>query len=292
MITVVVASKNRSHHLLALLNTLKVQTKLPAEVIIVDASDHFTKIEDSTLPFELIHISTKDSSISRQRNLGISLVNTNSRYLSILDDDTYPEEKYFEKIVDFLDLNKNAVGASGVTFPPKNLSSTSKQTFWFKSFFFLDSRNSGVITRGGINIGLRTNKLIPLKVEWLIGCSIYKLDFVRNLEYEKSFDGYSLGEDVIYSYQAAKNGELFLLPDVRLHHHEVSKSSHYRPEYWYKWSRNRKSLVLLMPGRFLKWFFYAWSNLGQILVVLFNPTLNSRLRFQSILKIIKGATSA
>lgn len=273
---------------MALLESLKKQTQLPTEVIIVDASDIFVKIEDSSLPFKVTHVPTKDSSISRQRNLGKRLVTSNSKYLSILDDDTYPEEQYFEKIVEFLDLNEEAVGASGVTFPPNDYLSTSKPIQWFKSIFFLDSQQSGIITKGGVNIGLRTDSLFPLKTEWLIGCSMFRISLVKTLDYEESFDGYSLGEDVLFSYRAGKNGDLFLMPRVQINHHEASKSSHYRPEYWYKWSKNRRSLLVLMPGGLSKWLYYAWSNLGQILIVLCNPRIDSRLRFQSALKIIKG----
>ena len=288
MITVVVASKNRPNHLLALLESLKKQTQLPAEVIIVDASDSFAKIEDSNLPFKVTHVPTKDSSISRQRNLGKRLIDSNTKYLSILDDDTYPEEKYLEKVVDFLEVNEQVAGASGITFPPNDYMSTSKVIHLIKSIFFLDSQHSGIITKGGINIGLRTHSLTPLKTEWLIGCSVFRMSLIKTLEYEGSLDGYSLGEDVLFSYRVAKLGDLFLLPGVQINHHEVSKSSHYRPEYWYKWSKNRRLLIVLMPGRLLKWVFYTWSNLGQTLIVLCNPRIDSRLRFQSALKIIKG----
>ncbi len=264
---------------------------LPTEVIVVDASDEHTDIKASRLPFKLNHITTTDSSISRQRNLGISLASKNSKYLSILDDDTFPEEEYFQKIINFLDQNDTVIGASGITFPRNEYLTRWNLIKLLKNIFFLDSNHSGSITKGGINVGVRSMDTIPLKVEWLIGCSVFRIERVRNLGYENSFDGYSLGEDVLFSYEAAKFGDLYLLPCVQINHLEESKSNHYQPDYWYRWSKNRKPLIRVMPGRVNKWLYYNWSNLGQILVVLLNPKKDIMTRLKSATKIVKGALS-
>ena len=64
--------------------------------------------------FKLKHVRSADASISRERNIGLSLVSKDSVYLAVLDDDTYPEPDYLTEIVSFLHSNEKAVGASGV----------------------------------------------------------------------------------------------------------------------------------------------------------------------------------
>lgn len=292
MISVVVATKNRPHHLTQLLKELKSQTVMPFEVIVVDASDNYVEIKIPELPFKLKHLVTKDSSTARQRNLGISQISKKSKYLSILDDDTIPEVEYFQKLVDFLEVNNSVIGASGVTFPGNEYLWRWHPIRCFKSIFFLDSHRTGVITRGGINIGVRSRLVNPIQVEWLIGCCIFKVEYLKNLEYQKSFDGYSLGEDVLFSYEASKFGELFLVPNAQINHLEVSKSEHYQENYWYKWSKNRKSLIRTLDKPPSKWVYYHWSNLGQILILLLNPKISSRTKARSIAKIVEGTFNA
>jgi glycosyltransferase involved in cell wall biosynthesis len=290
-ITVVVASRNREQYLPRLLESLESQTLKPVEVIIIDASDNFVDLPKKTFSFNLTHIATFDASISRQRNHGVSLISKESEYLAILDDDTYPETTYFEEICGFFGQLKNAVGVSGIPRSSRTGETNHKKTSLLKTIFFLDSFKSGSLTKGGVNVGIRKLSKDPMSVEWLIGCAVYKLDSVRELKYEEEFDGYSLGEDVIYSYRASKKGNLFVLPQVSLPHFEISSMDHYSPQYWRMWTKNRRNLVSIMPGGTAKWISYHWANFGQILILLFDFRSPMRIRFRSIVQMIKGSMS-
>lgn len=289
IISVVVASRNREQYLPRLLESLQTQTLKPIEVIIIDASDTFVDLPKKTFAFKLTHIATRDASISRQRNLGVNLVSKESEYLAILDDDTYPESRYFEEICDFLGQQKHAIGVSGIPRSLKTGETNYKRTSLLKTAFFLDSFKSGSLTKGGVNVGIRKLSKDPISVEWLIGCAVYKLNSVRELKYEEEFDGYSLGEDVIYSYRASKKGSLFVLPQVSLPHFEVSSTEHYSSEYWRMWTKNRRNLVSIMPSGTAKWISYHWANFGQILILLFDFKSPTRIRFRSIAQMIKGS---
>ena len=287
-ISVVVATRNRQHYLSKLLESIQSQTLKPIEVIVIDSSNTLTELPKKTFSFKLIHIPTLDASISRQRNHGISLVSQESKYLAILDDDTHPDPNYFEYLCGFLGKQNYAVGVSGIPRSSKSGKSNYKKTNLLKILFLLDSFKSGSITRGGVNVGIRESKQEPILVDWLIGCAVYKLNLVRELKYEEEFDGYSLGEDVIYSYRASRKGSLYVLPQISLPHLEVSSKDHYRAEYWRMWTRNRKNLVSIMPGGTIKWLSYNWANLGQTLILFFDFRTPIQVRFRSIFQLIKG----
>jgi hypothetical protein len=109
------------------------------------------------------------------------------------------------------------------------------------------------------------------------------------LFYERTLDGYSLGEDVIFSYKASAYGKLYLLPEVKLSHRQLSEHAHYKSQYWFKWASYRKLLVSIMPGKYIKWIYYGWSNFGQMLVVLLTRKGTTILdRILSILAIMRG----
>lgn len=293
MISIVVATRNRPHLLKELLQSIQEQELKPKEVIIVDSSDDFLDFDHSVYSFEIKHIKSDDPSISRQRNIGLNMISHNSIYLSVLDDDTIPGPTYLKRLIFFLENSGETVGVSGL--PVNNISTDKKAKGkewikFMKHLFFLDSSKSGIITKGGVNIGLRTSESSPIDSEWLIGCSVYKINRIRHLRYESNLDGYSLGEDVIFSYKASFLGKLYLLPDIELPHRESSQLHHYRSNYWFKWSSYRKTLLSIMPGRILKWICYAWANFGQIVMILFTrKELTVLNRASSIVAIARGA---
>lgn len=289
VISIVVATRNRPLLLAELLRSIQKQELMPQEVIIVDASDDFLDFDHKGYGFEIKHIKSNDPSISRQRNIGLKSVSSKSNYLSVLDDDTVPSPTYLKSMISFLQNSRYAVGASGVTIDAFPENKRKKLTKYLKYFFFLDSPRSGKITKGGVNVGVRTSSSKPIESEWLFACSVYKINEIRNLLYDPTLDGYSLGEDVIFSYKASASGKLYILPEVRLSHLQNSSDSHYKNDYWLKWVSYRKTLVSIMPGKILKWFYYGWANFGQMMMVLFTRRDSSVIdRISSILAIARG----
>jgi glycosyltransferase involved in cell wall biosynthesis len=289
MISILVATRNRPQLLVELLQSIQNQELKPFEVIIVDASDDFLPLDYQNYSFEIQHIKSDDPSISRQRNIGLNLVSKASIYLAVLDDDTIPTSSYLREVILFLENSVDAVGASGITDDAFSKNVNKKWMAFIKTLFFLESERSGVITKGAVNIGLRSVSRFPIETQWLIGCSVFKINKIRNLFYEKSLDGYSLGEDVIFSYKASAYGKLYLLPDVKLSHRQLSEHAHYKSQYWYKWVSYRKLLVSIMPGKHIKWIYYGWANFGQMIVVFLGRKETTKHdRMLSILAFIRG----
>jgi glycosyltransferase involved in cell wall biosynthesis len=290
MISIVVATRNRPQLLTELLQSIQKQQLMPLEVIIVDASNEILDLDHTIYSFKIKHIKSNDPSISRQRNIGLKSISSDSNYLSVLDDDTIPDPTYLKYITSFLENSESAIGASGITEDTYPANKINKLTKFIKYLFFLDSPRSGIITKGAVNVGIRATSSSPIESEWLLGCSVYKIKKIRHLLYDSSLDGYSLGEDVIFSYRASNSGKLYILPEVRLLHLQTSRTTHYNSDYWFKWVTYRKILVSIMPGKILKWAYFGWANIGQMIMVLFTRRKSTGLnRVSSIFSIIKGS---
>ena len=92
-ISVIIPTKNRTKDLVNLLDSLRNQTRLPDELIIVDASDNddtknMLEEQGNQLPFDVVYRSTAPG-LTRQRNIGISL--SRGSLLFFFDDDVVLE---------------------------------------------------------------------------------------------------------------------------------------------------------------------------------------------------------
>lgn len=77
-ISVIICTKDRTNDLAKFLDSLSNQTRMPDELIIVNASQkektrHMLKQKSNQLPFDIIYKRTP-SGLTRQRNIGISLI--------------------------------------------------------------------------------------------------------------------------------------------------------------------------------------------------------------------------
>jgi glycosyltransferase involved in cell wall biosynthesis len=268
MISVLVATKNRRPYLEQLLDKISDQILLPLEVIIIDASDKFIKLSDLNYPFRVLHIESSISSTTIQRNIGLDLVDIKSKYVAILDDDTYPDKNYLSEVIKNL-IYTDAVGVSGIALPKNPRIQSSFFVRTFKYAFFLDHWDKGRVTKGGINVPIlkSNNKLI--KTNWLIGCSVYNIKKIPKLRFDSGLYGYALFDDVIFSLQASLEGDLYVDTRIILSHIELSKVDFQDADFWYKWTRNRKKVIELLSGNRSKWLGYYWCNFGQMLIILF-----------------------
>lgn len=289
-IVVIIPTRNRPELLLSLLGSISKQTLLPQKVIVVDSSEvplDLTLLVDFNFGIELIKTSL--ASAAGQRNLGIDSLSDKNIFLMFLDDDTVPEPDYIENLSSTM-RKTNAIGISGVTVGlNKKLQSRANSgiSFAFRRLFFLESKTDGSITKGGIGIPVRMGVGEPVEVKWLIGCSIWNFETISDIRFEKDFIGQSLGEDVIFSYLCSKRGKLFVDPGIHLTHVESSIG---RPDsfaHQEMWIVNRFRLFQKMDGRFWKYIYFNWTNLGRLFSLIAKFFVSPSKAFETI----KGFTA-
>ncbi|MET0394939.1 MAG: glycosyltransferase [Chitinophagaceae bacterium] len=226
-IAVVIPTRNRVAVLHKALDTLAAQTLLPAEVIIVDASDE-QQVEvrqQLTGAFAekgviLNWVKATQQGAAAQRNQGVAL----ARYPFILfmDDDAYLEPDVAEKLWTGMQTLPRAGGINAMI---KNQQYTTPGTITRWMCNILSDKKAA--TYAGRIIGPAWNLLpedrddLPEYVpcEWLnTTCTLYRKEALPSPVFQSHFTGYSLMEDVSLSVQVGKSWGLYNARTARIYH--------------------------------------------------------------------------
>jgi len=204
-ISVIVPTRNRTRDLVNLLDSLRNQTRLPDELIVVDASDNddtenMLAEQGNQLPFDVVYQRASPGS-ARQRNIGFGL--SRVRYLFFFDDDVVLEPEYVRIIYDtFLEHGQGQLG--GVTGRIANIKESPKA--WeriFKRLFFLSDFGQGKVKLSGFP-SLRIGEK-PAYVELLSGCNmVYPRKVFSQFLFDEALTGYSYMEDVDLSFRVGR----------------------------------------------------------------------------------------
>jgi GT2 family glycosyltransferase len=217
----VICTRNRPDELLIALRSIGRQSRLPAGVIVVDASDD--ERSAAVLEHWKDEIATAGISVTRvaanpclpaQRNLAARL--SVADVLHFIDDDVTLDCAYLAEIARVFENDRlhRILGVGGLiqNQPPH------RPRLW-RRLAMLDSKLEGVVLRSGINVMVTAAKE-PRYVDWLSGCSMsYRRDVVLEHKFDESLAGYALMEDVDFGYRSHHDGSLVLQPHATLVHH-------------------------------------------------------------------------
>lgn len=266
--SVVIPTRNRANSLGNLVNKINNQTLLPDEIIIVDSSEKKQfSYDDINKSIKYLH--TDKKSAAKQRNIGLTSVRENIQVLFFLDDDTNPESTYFEDMIGTL-ISLNAVGVSGVAIDPKKIARVKPVgvSGFLRKISFLDSKFDGKLLISGIGIPVREGESSIIEVDWLIGCSCWDFQKIKNLKFEEDFMGYSLGEDVIFSVKARKIGKLFVNRNIVLNHMELPQADPSVIKFYYMWVYYRFRLSRYIDNKIIFYLAFYLSVLAKVIYSL------------------------
>ena len=245
-VSVVIPTRNREKLLTQILEDLSRQSLKPKIVVVIDSSDTELKIEKEDLNLVLLDSTIRSAAV--QRNMGLDYLEKSKEtynYCAFLDDDIRIDSNYLNSLSDTLNHTRGAVGISGLAISVNESS--------YKRNRFLDlvgySGPEGSLTRGAINVPVR-KATAPVKVEWLIGCSLWDFESINSLRFEEDFMGQSLFEDVLFSVQASKFGFLIVDSNVRFTHHLAIENRPDDFEHYSSWVCNRFRLKRIFPEKF------------------------------------------
>jgi glycosyltransferase involved in cell wall biosynthesis len=284
MISVVIATRNRNELLIGCLDAILSNSIKPFQIIVIDSSDLDKRKKIVYLSSTIKHEFTEIKSAAKQRNIGLSMVDPNSKYIAFIDDDVLIPESYFAKLISSME-KFGLCGISGLAINSKKESAhkpKGKVKKIFSRLFLLDSNLDGVLLKSGVNISVKKKNTIPVESEWLIGCSIWDYLIIKDLRFEEDFYGQSLGEDVIFSLRASKSGKIAVDTNVVIDHQE---SPILRPNveaFMYMWIKNRKRIVSEMQSGAPKYLAYHWANFGKLLQIILLSNPNKLLKIKGI----------
>lgn len=212
---VIVCTRNRPEDIARLLESLSAQGWMP-RVMFVDSSDG-----DETMDLVQAWLTgapnrgaycRSEPGLARQRMAGVLGLSSDTRIVHFIDDDVVLEAGYFSAIETAF-ANDQVVGVQGLVIdaPPHRVSGAA-------AFFLLDSRREGIVLTSGMNIVVYDATAVR-EVEWLSGCCMsYRRHVLESLSFDTRMTGYSLGEDLDFSYRVGKSGRLLVAPAARLRH--------------------------------------------------------------------------
>lgn len=289
LISVIIPTKNRPELLNSLITKILEFGLKSLEIIVVDSSDEPKQSLNLMHKPNVKYILTTIKSAAIQRNIGIENAK-NSKFIFFLDDDVFPDESYFEKCLTHL-KREEVIGVSGLAVSEENLRPRvipSGLIGLFQSIFLLDSKQDGVVLKSGINIPVRNLKGKHQAVDWLIGCSAWKVKFIGKTRFEQDFVGQSLGEDVIFSIRMGRKGQLITDPKIYLKHFESDIERPRKQEFWRMWVANRKRLIEVAEFGIVGNLAFWWSNIGQIIILFYSKLRNPRSQDGAICGLLLG----
>ena len=219
-IAFVVATKDRPDELIRMWRSLRSQSRVPDEVVIVDASARpSTLVGPQAGPPVLRYIRTAFASATRQRNIGLDAIGPEADLVGFLDDDAVLEEGAVEEMLRFWESAGAEVGGAAFNManhPPLDWP-VLKRTRLAGSFGLYANRG-GAVTASGFQ-----TMIGPLaRTEWTdwlsSGASVWRREVVRDHRFDEWYDGYSYLENLDFSYRVGKAYQLAVVAGARYHH--------------------------------------------------------------------------
>jgi glycosyltransferase involved in cell wall biosynthesis len=292
---VIIPTRNRPHLLEKIVDDVFGQTEKPGVLIIVDSSDTKSHIEQrSENSIQVHHLYTNIQSAAIQRNLGLEFFYehySHIPYVAFLDDDVRILPQYIETLTNFMGINAEYVGVSGIALGEEK----KKFRNWATDLIGLTGEE-GEITKAAVNIPVRyKDSMKSIDVSWLMGCSIWKASTIEQTRFESEFLGASIFEDVIFSYSVMKKCKMKLavLPSLTFEHElsPIGRPADY--QYFSEWMSNRIVFQRLFPNDFPAISFYICNFAIGLLFVLsgmvrgFSSTKSGIGIIHSILRSVK-----
>lgn len=307
--SLIICTYMRSQPLLQLLQSVKIQTSYPDEILIIDGStnletelilkeNHFDNLKYYRVPSE-------HRGLTKQRNFGIERLGKEMEVVGFLDDDTVLEPNYFEEIIKTFDLNLSISGVGGVAINENswlltdpNKTYNPNQYYQWEGYVYKEGQRNVVRNFLGLQSNLGPGKVpdyshgktcgFPLndktyEVDLLIGMSFaFRKKVVDSIRFSSYFEGYGLYEDADFSLRALKFGKNVINTKAQLSHFHHPSGRPNQHQYgkmvvrngWYVWRiKNPKPLL---KDR-LKW--HAITIL--LIVIRFSNTLTTTKRKQA-----------
>jgi GT2 family glycosyltransferase len=219
-IAFVVATKDRPEELRRLWSSLLSQTRLPDEVVVVDAGAKPSLLDggDGARPV-LRFMRSSVASASRQRNAGLDAVGRGVDLVGFLDDDAVLEPDAVEEMLRFWALA--GAGVAGAAF---NMTNHPPLDWPFLKRLPLVARLGLYSGRGGAVTASGFQTMIgpvdaTVWTEWLpSGASVWRRDVFARLRFDEWFAGYSYLEDLDFSYRVGKAAKLAVVAPARYRH--------------------------------------------------------------------------
>lgn len=307
-VSVVIITKNRLECLRRCIESLCAQTRIPDELVIVDASTneeikkYMRNLANAHARFEVIYEKQVKEGTSSARNIGAEKCSGN--VVIFLDDDVMLDERYIEEVLGtYANDRKGRVGGvTGAVLRDKSRGKYLKElpSRLYRTIFLWDfPKNYGKVSRTG---------MLPTPLPEVHTCVQafhgYNMSFRRHILDEFRFDEklesiypWAYGEDVDFSYRVGRKYLLLVNPKARLTHlFSQDKDYKHDPQfYFYSSTMLVRNFYYIMCKNFggssVNKIIFSWAFIGLLIgrtiSFLLNPTRRRRLALKGVINGLK-----
>jgi hypothetical protein len=261
---IVIPTRNRIVELTSTLNFLELNKFFFKKIVIVDSSNSAikNKIKKMVRKYNAnIKVVDSEASTCIQRNVGFKFIQ-NNKYIMFLDDDNIFFPDAFYKMKNFLKNNKDFFGVAfnQVYKEEKNILNSFKKNYIINKLGIYNSNNGGLADSGWQSrfINFKNNKI----VQWLpTRAVIYKSKAVKNIRFDRKLGVYGYLEDLDFSLQLKKKGNLMVCSDAKYTHDQ----SIIRPGFQFGKKELRNRYYIVKKHKLNKNLFFVATFLRMLL---------------------------
>ena len=219
-IAFIVATKDRPEELGRLWRSLLAQTRLPDEVVIVDAGARPAPPDGPrTAPPVLRHLTSPVASAARQRNAGLDALDPSVDLVGFVDDDAVLDDDAVAETLRFFEEFGPELGGAAlnmVNHPPLDLAAVKRTPF--AESLGLYARRSGAVTASGFQTMIGRVEATAW-TDWLpSGASVWRREIFRGHRFDAWYSGASYLEDLDFSYRVGRAYRLAVVAAARYRH--------------------------------------------------------------------------
>jgi GT2 family glycosyltransferase len=230
-ISIVISTKNRFHDIIDCIGSIKTQTLLPDEIVIIDSSDTSElKLESNNIKIPIRYFHTKIG-LTKARNLGAEY--STGDIIIFLDDDVILNKVYIKEIMNIFynDLDSKVGGVTGniimddIKIQNRSFRQLTNSMIMriLLAMFFLPKYRDGMFQPSGWPTFINTDKIS--KIEILYGANMaFRREVFNEFKSDENLHGYSYMEDDDIAYRVSRKYQNIYTPFAKLIHN-VSTAS-------------------------------------------------------------------
>jgi glycosyltransferase involved in cell wall biosynthesis len=277
--TLVICTRNRPDDLARTLASVDAQAvSFPLDILVIDAGDPepaqaVASICRQPYQFPVRHIHFTDTpSLARQRNLALDLLAPETDVVFFTDDDISLDAGYLEYLWQVFVDRPDVVGTGGRVRASEPAPGDSMVASLYRTLFLMECPTpGGVFPSGGESQAYLRDLRERTAVHWLSGCSCaYRPAPARQIRFDDRLEGYSLDEDLDFSFRMGQIGALIVEPHASLVHHRSSRNRHQKRRYAAEYLVHRYWFVEKNIRHPLRKPAFWWASIGRMGRTLFS----------------------
>ncbi len=214
-IAYIIPTRNRPRMLARLLDSIKIQSVAPDQVIIGDGSDQPIESEiKSYLNDTISYLRIFPPGLTKQRNEGRKALREHITLVGYLDDDLVLEKDATESMMRFWETAPQVLGGAAFYIEDTPFNKANLLT----KLFCINSGEKGKVMKSGSSTSYAPVSE-TLNVEWLCGgATVWRRNIFKEFSFDEWYRGWAYFEDLDFSFSISKKHKLALIHSAKVQH--------------------------------------------------------------------------